>query len=337
MNRFVPMPTLSSSMESGIVAKWRVAVGDAVAEGQVIAEIETDKSVLEYESPDSGYVVRLMAQERAEAVPVGQPILELAAAQQPISEVTAGGAEVPSVASHTGHEAAGALRLEAAYLPFSPVRRAIADKVSEAKRNVPHFYASIELRMDVAMRALSEVGVAGKTPKPSINTLVIRAVALALRSEPALNVQYAGDGVIALKSIDIGVVIATAEGIFAPVLRSVDTRNLDQIGEQVALLRAAAERRSLTEQDCAHAAISVSNLGMYGVDSFSAIVNPPQVMVLAVGQLAQRAVVERGVVLAAHTMPCVLSCDHRVIDGAAAGRFLSRLQSSMSADELFAP
>jgi pyruvate dehydrogenase E2 component (dihydrolipoamide acetyltransferase) len=324
MNRFVPMPTLSASMESGVVTKWRVAVGDQIAEGQIIAEIETDKSVLEYESPDSGRVARLIAQERTQAVPVGQPILELASEQQTESGPVVGQGDFQG--DHRGGD----------FLPFSPIRRAIADKVSESKRSVPHFYASLELRMDFALKALSEMAVVGSEPKPSINSLILRAVALALRSEPALNVQYAGNGVVALKSIDIGVIIATSEGIFAPVLRSVDTKTLAQIGEEVALLRSSAERRGLVEHDYADAAVSVSNLGMYGIDSFAAIVNPPQVMVLAVGKVAPRAVVEQGVVLAANTMQCILSCDHRVIDGAAAARFLAKLQSSLSNGELFA-
>jgi len=311
-------------MESGVVAKWRVAVGDEIAEGQIIAEIETDKSVMEYESPDSGRVARLIAQERTQAVPVGQPILELTSEQQAQPKLAVDHGDV------LGDDRGGN------FLPFSTIRRAIADKVSDAKRTVPHFYASLELRMDFALQALSSMAMVGNESRPSINSLIIRAVALALRSEPALNVQYAGAGVVALKSIDIGVVIATGDGIFAPVLRSADTKNLVQIGKEVAMMRSSAERRALVEHDYANTAISVSNLGMYGIDSFAAIVNPPQVMVLAVGKVAQRAVVEHGVVLAANTMQCVLSCDHRVIDGAAAARFLATLQSSLSNGELFA-
>jgi pyruvate dehydrogenase E2 component (dihydrolipoamide acetyltransferase) len=315
LSTVVVMPKLSGSMESGVVTKWRVAVGDRIVAGQIIADIETDKSVLEYESPESGAVMRLIAEEGAAALPVGAPMLELSLAEED-SAASLGAPAPPTQA--------------APLAGFSSVRRAIASKVSESNRTVPHFYASFEMRMDVAMHELATLRAATQPERASINALILRAVAHTLRALPELNVVYAENGTIALPAIDIGVAIATQQGVFLPVLRGADAKSLTQIDAEVARLRAAAERRSLQDQDFAGTALSVSNLGMYGLDSFVAIISPPQIMMLAVGRVAQRPIVVDGALAIGSTMQCVLSCDHRVVDGVQAALFLSTLQRSLS-------
>ena len=323
----VAMPLLSATMETGAVAKWRVAVGDMVNEGQLIADIETDKSVLEYESPHSGRVARLLVAEGVSEIPVGAPILELASSSAPSADAARAAPQVAFAAAAPAQPAPGALR------PFSSVRRAIASKVSESKRTIPHFYAAAEFSMDEVMAALHGLRAAGGA-QLSVNDFVIRAVAVALRSHPNLNVTASEEGTLALTSFDVGVAIGTAEGVFMPVVRGADTKSLAEIAREVARLRAAAEQRSLGGADFSGASVSVSNLGMFGVDSFAAIISPPQVMILAIGRVAQRPIVRDGALAVGYTMKCVLSCDHRVVDGVQAASFLKTLRGVCAAAEI---
>jgi pyruvate dehydrogenase E2 component (dihydrolipoamide acetyltransferase) len=320
------MPTLSATMDGGTVTRWRVAVGDRIRAGQIIAEIETDKAVLEYESPESGTVLRLLAEAGGGSMAVGAPILELTTAEDDTAAVA-----VPSQAAAKAPPLPVEPAVPSAQVTrFSSLRRLIAERVIEAKRTIPHFYVAHEMRMDAAMAAIARLR-REDTAKPlSINTLIVSALGNTLRLHPELNVEFAGDGTRALSSIDIGVAIATAEGVFLPVIRNAATRPLTDIESEVARLRVAAERRGLQEHEFTHAAMSLSNLGMHGVDAFAAIISPPQIMMLAAGQVAQRPVVAAGAVSIGFTMHCVLSCDHRVVDGVQAARFLATLQDSLN-------
>lgn len=323
MTLLIGMPTLSASMESGTVTKWRVAVGENILAGQIIAEIETDKAVLEYESPESGTVLRLLAESGGEAVAVGAPILELKAADGPVA--------VPAQPAADAAPASGPAAAPATPVArFSQLRRLIADRVAEAKSTIPHFYVAREMRMDAAMAAITRLRQAATAESISINTLILSALARSLQQHPELNVVFAGDGTQALASIDIGIAVATSEGVFLPVMRQAATRTLADIQSEMVRLRTAAERRSLQEHEFTRTAMSLSNLGMHGVDSFAAIISPPQVMMLATGRVAQRPVVLDGVVSTGFTMHCVLSCDHRVIDGVQAARFLATFQDSLN-------
>jgi pyruvate dehydrogenase E2 component (dihydrolipoamide acetyltransferase) len=319
------MPTLSATMDSGTVTRWRIAVGERVRAGQIIAEIETDKAVLEYESPESGTVLRLLAEAGGGPMAVGAPILELTAAEDDTVAVA-----VPSQAAAKAPPAGDSAVPSAQVTRFSSVRRLIAQRVVEAKRTIPHFYVAHEMRMDAAMAAIARLRREDTAKAISINTLIVSALGNTLRLHPELNVEFAGDGTRALSSIDIGVAIATAEGVFLPVIRNAATRPLTDIESEVARLRVAAERRGLQEHEFTHAAMSLSNLGMHGVDAFAAIISPPQIMMLAAGQVAQRPVVAAGAISIGFTMHCVLSCDHRVVDGVQAARFLATLQDLLN-------
>jgi len=182
------------------------------------------------------------------------------------------------------------------------MRRLIAERVAEAKSTIPHFYVAREMRMDAAMAAITRLRHAATTAPISINTLILSALAKSLQQHPELNVVFAGDGTLALPSIDIGIAIATSEGVFLPVVRQAATRTLADIQSEMTRLRTAAERRSLQEHEFTQTAMSLSNLGMHGVDSFAAIISRPQVMMLATGRVAQRPVVVDGVVSPAS--PC---------------------------------
>lgn len=329
MTLLIGMPTLSASMENGTVTKWRVAVGESILAGQIIAEIETDKAVLEYESPESGTVLRLLAEAGGGAIAVGAPILELAVAEDgPVTMPTQSPAREPAANAAPASDQAPAPATPVA--KFSQMRRLIAERVAEAKSTIPHFYVAREMRMDAAMAAITRLRHAATTAPISINTLILSALAKSLQQHPELNVVFAGDGTLALPSIDIGIAIATSEGVFLPVVRQAATRTLADIQSEMTRLRTAAERRSLQEHEFTQTAMSLSNLGMHGVDSFAAIISRPQVMMLATGRVAQRPVVVDGVVSPGFTMHCVLSCDHRVIDGVQAARFLATFQDSLN-------
>jgi pyruvate dehydrogenase E2 component (dihydrolipoamide acetyltransferase) len=314
----IRMPSLSASMETGVLTRWRVSIGQAIAVGDIIAEVETDKSVLEYESPEAGIVLRMLVQEGASGVAVGAPILELAARNSGIANDAsrAGqGAVHPATLGSLGGVGGGVR-------PLSAVRRVMAERMTEAKRTVPHFYLTGLAHLDALVARRAELLSIYQLRPPSINDFVIRAAALALREHGDLNVQYVEGGTIPLETVDVGVAIATSLGTFAPLVRGADQKSVHEIGEEVRALRVKAENRTLPPQDSVGGSITVSNLGMHAVSSFAAIITPPQIMILAVGAAEQQAVVLEGVLRVGVRMSLTLSADHRVLDGTSAARLL---------------
>lgn len=212
-------------------------------------------------------------------------------------------------------------------VPLSKMRAAIAKRMTESKRDAPHFYLTTVVDMDEAVRLraqlktleVSRVGV-------TYNHMVLKAVADALADFPEVNARFAGDAIELDPAINIGIATAVEDGLIVPVLAGADRLSLLQIAEQSRALADKAEAGRFTSADLSGATFSVSNLGMFDVDSFSAVINPPQAAILAVGSVKQRPVVRDGVLAVGHTMALTLSCDHRVIDGARGGRFLAEVK-----------
>ena len=210
------------------------------------------------------------------------------------------------------------------------MRRVIAQRLSEAKRNVPHFYLSVEVDVD-AVLALREQLQAQAGIKPSVNDFVVKAVALAMKRLPAVNASWGEEAMLRHERVDVSVAVATPGGLVTPIVRDADTKSLAAIQAEVKALAARARDGRLKAEEYQGGGFTISNLGMYGVREFFAIVNPPQAAILAVGACEQRPVVRDGALAVGMRMTCSLSADHRVIDGALGAEFLAAVRGLIEA------
>jgi pyruvate dehydrogenase E2 component (dihydrolipoamide acetyltransferase) len=219
--------------------------------------------------------------------------------------------------------------------PLSPMRKTIARRLSESKREVPHFYLRIDLDAAKLVAAREELvsslaaeAKGGDAPeKPSINDFILCAVSRALVLVPECNASFDGDAILTHKRVDVSVAVAVPEGLVTPVLRNANERSLLAIHREVKRLAAKAKAKKLQPEEMSGGTFSVSNLGMFGIDEFAAVINPPEGAILAVGQVRDEPVVKGGVVVPGKRLAMTLSCDHRVIDGAVGARFLAALRS----------
>jgi len=245
----------------------------------------------------------------------------LATGTAPVSAVSAG-------ASAPGSSAVGFTDL-----PLTGMRRAIARRLTESKTTVPHFYVTAHVRVDRLLALRAEVNAAAER-KVSVNDFVIKAVAGALQDVPAANSIWGGDHIRRFDGVDLAIAVAVDGGLLTPVLRSVQTMTVTQVGAQVAELADRARAGKLRQDELEGGSFSISNLGMYGVDEFSAILNPPQAGILAVGAAKQQPVIVDGALAVGTVMTVTLSADHRVIDGAVAAEwmaaFVRRIENPVS-------
>ena len=212
-------------------------------------------------------------------------------------------------------------------LPHNNIRRITAERLTEAWRTIPHIYLTADCVIDELMRARANLNErAGDLYKLSVNDFVIRAVAFALRKVPEMNAQYSAAGTLQLSSVDVAVAVALKNGLITPIIRRADQKGLAEISTEMRALAEKAKAGKLMPEEYQGGGFSISNLGMFGVKQFNAIVNPPQAGILAVGAGEPRAVVRDGAVVVATVMTCTLSCDHRVVDGATGARFLSAVR-----------
>lgn len=405
------MPALSPTMETGTLAKWLVKEGDEVESGTVLAEIETDKATMEFESIDDGVVGKIVVAEGTENVAVGEliavlledgedasavdsvaasapaaatpaPAAEPAPAPAPVAApaapapVAAPAAPAPApvassgdrvfasplarrIAEQNGYDisaipgtgprgrvikrdvesytpaaapvaAAGAVALDGD-TPFEDVklsnmRKTIAKRLTESKQTVPHFYLSVDIELDNLLQARKGLNAMSDEYKISVNDFVIKACAAALMKVPAANVQFLGDTMRQFKRADISVAVAIEGGLITPVVKGADQKGLRQISEETKDLAKRAHQGKLAPEEYAGGTFSISNMGMMGVKSFDAVINPPQAAILAVGAGEQRPVVKNGELTVATVMTVTLSCDHRAIDGAVGAEYLAALK-----------
>ncbi|CAA7625454.1 pyruvate dehydrogenase complex dihydrolipoamide acetyltransferase [Magnetospirillum sp. UT-4] len=208
-------------------------------------------------------------------------------------------------------------------IPNSNVRKVIARRLTEAKSTIPHFYLTIDCRIDELLRIRSELNGRSDSYKLSVNDFVVRAVALALRKVPAANASWGEEAIRRYTDVDISVAVATPNGLITPIVRKADGKGLGAISSEMKELAAKARDGKLKPEEFQGGGFTVSNLGMYGIREFAAIINPPQGCILAVGAGEQRPVVKDGALAVATVMTCTLSVDHRVVDGAVGAEFLA--------------
>jgi len=237
---------------------------------------------------------------------------------QPYGPVTFGRLEAPTLPPGTFHE-----------VSLSPMRKAIARRLQESKSYIPHFYVKQVIQADELMATHKHLVHLGL--KVSYNDLVIRGAALALREHPRVNVGFHSvhQTLVQFKTIDISVAVTLQDGLITPIIRHADYKNVGQISSEIKSLAKAAKEGKLKEEQYKGGSFCVSNLGMYGITEFTAVINPPQAAILAVGAIEQRPVVRQGNLVVGHTMTVTLSADHRVIDGALAAQFLKTFQMFM--------
>ncbi len=396
MAEIVRMPKLSDTMTEGVVAAWHKKVGDKVKAGDLLAEIETDKATMEFESFQEG-VLLYIGVEKGKSAPVnailailgkeGEDISALLAAENSTPADTPAAVEekkstepvATSVATPTAsvntdtrikasplarslakekgidlrtitgtgdggriikrdienlQPAAQASALfeagKESYtdVPVSQMRKTIARRLSESKHTAPHFYLTIEIDMDQVMQARKSL-IEQLGEKISVNDFVIKAAAMALRKHPAVNSSWLGDVIRYNNHIHIGVAVAIPDGLVVPVIRFADTKSLTQISSEVKQFAQKAKDKKIQPEDMQGNTFSISNLGMYGIDEFTAIINPPDACIMAVGGIKQIPVVKNGQVVTGQVMKVTLSCDHRVVDGATGAEFLQTFKQML--------
>ncbi len=400
----VPMPKMSDTMTEGVIAAWHKKVGDTVKSGELMAEVETDKATMEYESYHTGTVLYIGAKEK-ESIPVNGVLAIIgdkdadwktllkahqassgdeAKEQKPaetsapaskaesstpasgnngssngrtkasplakkmakdmgydISNISGSGDHgritkkdienyKPSAASAKGSGAPVALPSVVGKESFeevavSQMRKTIARRLAESKFSAPHFYLTMEINMDKAIEARKSINEIAPV-KISFNDIVIKAVASALRQHPDVNVSWLGDKMRKNHHIHIGVAVAVKDGLMVPVIRFADNKSLAHIGIEVKDLAQRAHDKKLQPSDWEGSTFTISNLGMFGIEEFTAIINPPDACILAVGGIKETPIVKNGQIVPGNVMKVTLSCDHRAVDGAVGSAFLKTLK-----------
>lgn len=410
MAEIIFMPKLSDTMTEGVVAEWHKKVGDAVKSGEVLAEIETDKATMEFESFFDGVLLHIGI-EKGKTAPVNAllaiigtagedvsalineagapapeavkeaapvvaatpapevkeavvaPVVAATPAPQPVvSSTTATGRIIASplakkIAEEKGVDlsfiqgtgeggritkrdvdhyvpynaptraavSGSALTESFTEVPNSQMRKAIAKTLSASKFSAPHFYLKMEVDMDNAIAARKAINSA-EGVKVSFNDMIIKAVAAALKKHPKVNADWMGESIRYNNHIHIGVAVAVEEGLVVPVVRFADSKGIAQLGDEIKDLAGRARDRKLKPEEMQGGTFAVSNLGMYGIEDFTSIINPPNGCILSVGQIKETPVVKNGQIVPGNVMKLSLSCDHRVVDGAIGSAFLQTLK-----------
>jgi pyruvate dehydrogenase E2 component (dihydrolipoamide acetyltransferase) len=398
-------------MTEGVVAEWHKNVGDNIESGELLAEIETDKATMEFESFQEGVLLHIGV-EKGQNAPVdsilailgekGEDVSELLkneekinksetkdekVTEDPIPSTVPSPSPQPVVvpspspqsvstssSSFPKAEALGDVSVKASPLakklaeekgvnlrfvkgsgtdgrivkrdidnyqgksisvgvesftdqPVSQMRKVIAQRLAESKFTAPHFYLTISIDMENAISARKSINEAISPSKISFNDLVVKAVAIALKDNPKINASWYGDFIRYNDHVHIGVAVAVDEGLLVPVVRFADEKPLTQIGEEVKHYAQKAKDKKLQPEEWEGNTFTISNLGMFGIDEFTAIVNPPDSCILAIGGIQQVPVVKEDRVVPGNIMKVTLSCDHRVVDGAVGSAFLNSFKN----------
>lgn len=272
-------------------------------------------------SGDGGRIVKRDVEEAMNAQPAASPAP--AAAPQPAAPAAKEEAQ-PNVPAF-GFSAGGENHTDT---PVSQMRKVIARRLGESKFTAPHFYLTIEIDMTNVMSWRKKINEVAPV-KISFNDLVIKGVAIALRQHPAINSSWMGDHIRQNGNINIGVAVAVDEGLLVPVVNYADMKSLSQINTEVKELAGKAKNRKLQPQEMSGNTFTISNLGMFGIEEFTAIINPPDACIMAVSTIVEKPVVKNGEIVVGNTMKVTLSCDHRVVDGATGAKFLQTFKGML--------
>ena len=413
MAEIVRMPKLSDTMTEGVVAEWHKKVGDNIESGELLAEIETDKATMEFESFQEGVLLhigvekgqtapvdsilailgekgedvsKLLKEEKASEVdpvekedskPAPTPTTIPAEVKPQASVSAAPSVPTPTASSNKSFpslDSLNSLETKASPLakklaeekginlkfvsgtgtdgrivkrdidnfqgsatvlgqesfvdePVSQMRKVIAQRLAESKFSAPHFYLTVSINMDNSIESRKAINNAINPSKISFNDLVVKAAAVSLKDHPKVNASWYGDYIRYNEHVHIGVAVAVEEGLLVPVIRFTNEKSLTQIGQEVKLLAQKAKEKKLQPEEWEGNTFTISNLGMFGIDEFTAIVNPPDACILAIGGIQLVPVVKNGEIVPGNIMKVTLSCDHRVVDGAVGSAFLNSFKN----------
>jgi pyruvate dehydrogenase E2 component (dihydrolipoamide acetyltransferase) len=417
MAEIVRMPKLSDTMTEGVVAEWHKKVGDTVKNGEVLAEIESDKATMEFESFQDGVLLHIgvakgktaavdsilailgekgedisellkeesgkkkseptaekskvdpseKKEDKAEEKPAEKEDVKAAPvadatpsplASRPSAPISDGrlkasplakklaedkGIDLARVAGSgdggrivkrdvetfgTGGFAAPMTVERYTEVPVSQMRKTIAKRLAESKFTAPHFYLTMRIDMDEMMKARESINEVAPM-KVSFNDLIIKACAVALKKHPQVNAAWMGDHIRYNEHVHIGVAVAVPDGLLVPVVRFADTKRLSEISSEVKDFVLRANDKKLQPKDWEGNTFTVSNLGMFGIEEFTAIINTPDSCIMAIGGIDQVPVVRGGQIVPGHVMRVTLSCDHRTVDGASGAKFLQTFKQLM--------
>lgn len=276
-------------------------------------------------SGDNGRIVKrdIEAQMQTPVAPVAAPAPPVAVAA-PMPAAAKPEAAAPAVVAFNYNS--GAANYED--VPVSQMRKVIARRLGESKFGAPHFYLTIEINMKKVMKLRTKLNEVSPV-RISFNDLTVKACAVALRQHPAINSSWLGDTIRFNKDINIGVAVAVDEGLLVPVLHYADIKTLSQLSSETRALAGKARTRKLQPNEMTGNTFTISNLGMFGIEEFTAIINPPDSCILAVGGIIEKPIVENGKIKVGHMMKVTLSCDHRTVDGASGAQFLNTLKDTL--------
>lgn len=398
-HRLVGLPALSPTMSSGSIASYDVKEGSAVSQGDVICSIETDKATMAFEYQDEGYVAKILVPAGARDVPINTPLIitvkkkehveafkDFVVQSETSSQTTTPKTvdEVPQPASarvqpvetanskeekktervpaspaarqalakggvdwrenrRAGSGPAGRVllqdvpdllnsenppppiaRADFEEIPLSPMRRVIAERLLHSKRTIPHYYVSMDVRMDALLSLKKQIADQSGT-RVSVTDLMLRAIGLAASEVPEANSQLEGEKLRRFPDCDVSLAVDIGDGLITPIIRATNRKSVTAIAREATDLIARAKARKLAPNEYQGGTFSLSNLGMMGVSSFAAVINPPQACILAIGKTEKRAMFDASApqnLRWDETLTATLSADHRVVDGAAAARWM---------------
>lgn len=395
MAQVLKLPRMSDTMEEGVIANLKIKVGDTIKPGDVIAEVETDKATMEWESFVAGTVLHLSvktgdtvpvdgmiailgkpgedfkdllngaAAAVAKTAEVGAPAAAQAVVSAPAAETTAAvssdgrvkasplaksiakdkGVDLKKLAG-SGEEGRIVKRDVEAFVsqkpaatsnyiagqesydevPVSQMRKTIARRLAESKFGAPHFYLTMEINMDNAMKARESMNEVSSV-KISFNDIVIKAAAMSLKQHPNINSSWLGDKIRYNHHVHMGMAVAVDDGLLVPVIRFADQKSLSQIAQESKDFAEKARSKKIQPNEMQGNTFTISNLGMMGIEEFTAIINPPDACILAVGSIKKVPALKEGNWVETNVMKVTLSCDHRVVDGAMGARFLQSMKA----------
>jgi pyruvate dehydrogenase E2 component (dihydrolipoamide acetyltransferase) len=420
MAEVITMPRLSDSMEEGEIVAWHKKVGDKIAKGDLLAEINSDKATMDFESPKAGTLL-YVGVPVGDKLLVGAPLVVIGNEGEAFAHLIGGGAapvaesvapaapaavsavvaSAPVVAASVTEthdqsrifasplakeiakasgiaiesvqgsgengrivkrdvEAARTKEVAVAQVapvsapaavatvtkaapsvsatfggeeytdqPLSSMRKVIAKRLSESLFTAPHFYLTMEINMDKAMELRTQLNAVAAPVKLSFNDIVVKAVAVTLKNHPAINSSWMTDFIRQNNHVNIGVAVAVGQSLFVPVIRNADMKSLGQISTEVRALAGKAKEGKLQLPEMQGSTFTISNLGMFDIEEFTAIINAPDSCILAVGSIMQKPVVKGGEIVVGNVMKITLSCDHRVVDGATGAMFLQELKAKL--------
>ena len=405
MAEVIKMPRLSDTMTDGVVAKWHKKIGDKINEGDLLADIETDKATMEFESFQEGVLLHIGVEETQTAAVdsilaiLGEKGEDISAllldtkSDDNLQEVKTDSNEIEVVVSDTnpitqdtvvisktdtketssdpnrllkisplakrmakeqsidvnsinGSGDGGRIikrdienyskplvnidrvSTESQDVPITQMRKTIAQRLSQSKFTAPHFYLNMDVVMDDVIKARKDIN-ANNDIKISFNDILVKAVSMAIKKHPDINASWLDTHITLHSDVNIGVAVSIDSGLVVPVIKNADLKSFSQISSETKMYIDKAKSNKLQPSDWDSNTFTISNLGMFGIDNFTAIINSPDACILAVGAIKEKPIVKDGAILVGNIMTLTLSCDHRVVDGVVGAKFLQTLKNML--------